>query len=138
MTNPTTPKTKPTNIPWLGDIPADWEVRRLKMLGKIIAGYAYKAEEYSDEDGVPIIRIGDIKKNLNLSETKKVPIKYLEITPEMIIEKGDILVALTGATIGKSQIYYLDEVALLNQRNAILRGETKLINQVFLKYFVES
>ena len=108
------------------------------MLGKIIAGYAYKAEEYSDEDGVPIIRIGDIKKNLNLSETKKVPIKYLEITPEMIIEKGDILVALTGATIGKSQIYYLDEVALLNQRNAILRGETKLINQVFLKYFVES
>ena len=129
-------KTKYTGVN-MGYIPFVWNISKLKYASRIIAGYAYSAEEYTKEEGIPILRIGDIRENLNLANTKKVPSKYLELTSEMIVKKGDILVALTGATIGKSQEYKLDEIALLNQRVSVLRSN-HLSSQGYLKYFIGS
>src|SRR3989344_4992305 len=74
----------------------------LEPLGKhikILGGYAFKSSQYKLE-GIPIIRISDFQdEKLDLSN-----VKYYEENPEYdkysLIE-GDIIIALTGGTIGK-------------------------------------
>lgn len=121
---------------WLGEIPAHWQTIKMKYATSIINGFAFKADEYL-EDGIPIIRIGDVKSPINLDECKRVPEEYLDKAKDFKIFKGDILIALTGATIGKSAVYDIEDIALLNQRVAIIRPTDKLNND-FLKFIVLS
>ncbi len=50
---------KPSGIDWIGDIPKHWDLRRLKYEAIIQGGYAFKSDEFV-EDGIPIVRIGDV------------------------------------------------------------------------------
>ena len=127
---------KPSVIKWIGEIPTGWIDLKIKYRSKILNGYAFKSEEYV-EDGIPIIRIGDIRPAITLDSCKRVPLSYLEEYSEFIIQRGDVLLALTGATIGKSTVYDLDEPALLNQRVAVVRPQNGS-NQIYLRYIIDS
>jgi len=128
-------RLKPSGVDWLGDIPDHWEVRPLKHSVTIINGYAFNSSSYVDK-GIPIIRIGDIGAEINWDNVKKVA-KYLSQTlTQFMIKKGDILLALTGATIGKSSVYNYKKEAFLNQRVGVLRARN--INQSFLSYILQS
>ncbi|MBU0998826.1 restriction endonuclease subunit S [Patescibacteria group bacterium] len=128
-------KMKPSGIEWLGDIPEGWEVKKAKFLSDFVSGYSFDSESYVD-DGVPIIRIGDIAEIIDFEGVKKVPTELSIGLEKFNVKSGDILLALTGATIGKTAIYNSTEVALLNQRVAILRG--KKLDQKYLTYFIAS
>ena len=121
---------------WLGKIPFNWEVSVLKHFVDIISGYAFKSEDYSD-DGVPIIRIGDISNTVNVVDAKKASPSNLKDLDRFIIQRGDLLLAMTGATIGKNCMYDSDELAYVNQRVGLLRSRTSL-KQNFLKYFIDA
>jgi len=130
-------KYKASGIEWLGDIPEHWEVRKLKYNADILNGYAFKSDEYKDI-GVPIVRIGDLKNENFVNITGKyVSGEFKEIAKSFIIQKFDILVALTGATIGKSSIYKHSEIALLNQRVGLIRNKPEF-NQHFLQKIIAS
>jgi len=49
-------KLKPSGVEWIGDIPAHWEVRRLKFLARIRNGQDYK--EVEAESGYPVMGSG--------------------------------------------------------------------------------
>lgn len=122
---------------WLGLIPSSWKVSSLKNFVVFVNGHSFKSEDYIDDGGVPIIRIGDINTVIDLTKTKKIDIsKYNEIE-KFKLKYNDILIALTGATIGKSGVYLSHKDAYLNQRVAILRTNEDL-NQTFVRYFVGS
>lgn len=57
--NPAAPM-KDSGIDWLGQIPAHWEVKRLRFLldGDTLNGL-YKPKDQFDEDGVPFIQMGE-------------------------------------------------------------------------------
>ncbi|GEM_PF-84035 len=129
-------KMKDSGIEWLGEIPEHWEVKRLKHCTMLVNGYAFDSNGYI-ADGIPIVRIGDIKSKMDLTEAKRVPKSLLHELKSFQVKKDDILLALTGATIGKSSVYDLDEPALLNQRVAIIRPSTGM-QQRFLKYVIGS
>ena len=68
---------KDSGVEWLGEIPAHWEVKRLKYLADFINGAAFNPAEWGTE-GTPIIRI----QNLNGGDdfnytTRKLPMKYV-------------------------------------------------------------
>ncbi len=105
---------------------------KLKYAASILNGYAYDSKAYVD-DGKPLIRIGDVKKDINLSSTRKIPIDVALSTMRFRIQKSDSLVALTGATIGKSFQYRLSDEAYLNQRVASVRAK-KGYDQSFIQY----
>lgn len=97
-------KMKSSGIDWLGDIPENWEVVKLKYLTD---GLKYGANEAAEEDNPDFpryIRITDIDENGNLKpETfKSIP---LEIANDYLLEDGDILFARSGATVGKTFRY---------------------------------
>jgi type I restriction enzyme S subunit len=81
---------KPSGIPWLGDIPAHWEVRKLKHLTRFVNGLPFKPGDWKSA-GVPIIRI----QNLNGSNA----FNYTDRAgwpEELLIQPGDLMFAWSG------------------------------------------
>ena len=61
---------------------------------------------------------------------------FLQTKKDFIVEKGDVLIALSGATTGKYGVYNFDFPSLLNQRIGLIKsGESKdLISRYFFYY----
>jgi restriction endonuclease S subunit len=98
-------KLKPSCIPWLGDVPEHWDVRRMRFLLKGAMKYGANESALSDDPDHPrFIRITDLNPDGSLRpETfKSLP---LELATPYLLKEGDILFARTGATVGKALIY---------------------------------
>lgn len=82
-------KMQDTGMPWLGEIPHHWELRRLKYIADFVNGAVFKPSEWADE-GIPIIRIQNLNggEDFNYS-TERVPEKYH-------VQKGDLLFGWSG------------------------------------------
>jgi type I restriction enzyme S subunit len=69
---------------------------------EIIGGYAFKSNHYVDE-GIPIVRISDFNnETIDLSNIKKY--KESKEFERYELKPGDIIIAMTGGTIGKLAI----------------------------------
>ena len=96
------PKYKPTNIEWIKNIPAHWELRKLKYI--VNDKLMYGANEIAESEN-PInpryIRITDFGDDGNL---RKDTFKSLasDIAKDFLLCEGDILFARSGATVGKT------------------------------------
>lgn len=96
----------------------DWKEYRLSDLSDLIAGFAFKSKDFTSS-GFPVIKIKDIQPPfVNLEGTDKVNISSYNTDKlqKYLIKKGDFLLAMTGATIGKMGRYINEEQAYLNQR----------------------
>lgn len=110
------------------------QTKKLGEVAKLKNGFAFKSKNYSDE-GIPVIRISDIKDNLVTSnEAKRVPMR--NEYEEYKIEEGSILIAMSGATTGKFGIYKSNEVALQNQRVGKFVYDDNQITNKFLFYLL--
>lgn len=104
---------------------------KLGTVCKLRNGYAFKSSAFADK-GVPIIRISNINENLVTPE-KAVRIAYDKIFDSYKIAKGDILIAMSGATTGKFGIYSSDEIAYQNQRVGCFQIlDDDLLNRTYL------
>lgn len=81
------------------------------------SGFAFKSAWWQDE-GPKVIRIGDIEQGcLNLETCAHVATNKIEVAKDFIVQGGDLVIAMTGATIGKfSMIPKIQEPILVNQR----------------------
>lgn len=104
--------------------PMGWTERPLSEMLNVLGGYAFKSEGFSEVDGIPVLRIG----NINAGFFKPVNMVFWEEDESLeryIMYPGDLVMSLTG-TVGKDDYgnvcilgndydkYYL------NQRNAKL------------------
>jgi len=105
--DPTVP-LKPSGIPWLGDIPKHWGMRRLRFCirGKLTYG-ANAAAEFANLDWPRYLRITDFKADGGLR-----PDTFRSLPPaiakDYLVEDGDILLARSGATVGKAFLVRTD------------------------------
>ena len=106
----------------------------LKEIANVKNGYAFDSSKYSDK-GIPIIRIADIKDNIDLSKCVCID---EEINKEFLIKKGSLLIALSGATTGKMAVFSDNKIAYLNQRICSIYTKNEDISQEFLIYFLKS
>jgi type I restriction enzyme, S subunit len=96
---------KDSGIEWLGEIPEHWEVKRFKFLLSEPFKYgANEAAEINDPNLPRYIRITDVKDDGSLREDtfRSLP---ENIAKDYLLEEGDILLARSGATVGKTFIY---------------------------------
>ncbi|MBU6158704.1 MAG: restriction endonuclease subunit S [Bacteroidetes bacterium] len=99
-----------SKVEWLGDIPAHWEIRRLKecIIGKLKYGANESGEEYNP-NWYRYIRITDFSLDGKLSDENKLSLSP-EIGAEYELQEGDILFARSGATVGKTfQFHFVSE-----------------------------
>ena len=104
------------------NLPAGWAMCKLSDLCRIENGFAFSSNDYKPQ-GIPLVRISNIIHN-TIDITDCV---YIEgITDNKFkISKGDLLIAMSGATTGKMGVYPFDETAYLNQRV----GNIKILNK---------
>lgn len=96
---------KDSGVPWLGKIPAHWDEKRLKYaISEPLKYGANEAAELTDTDLPRYIRITDVNDDGSLREEtfRSLPD---EVANSYLLSDGDILLARSGATVGKSFIY---------------------------------
>lgn len=96
----------------------EWKTYLLSDLTDLIAGFAFKSADFGTI-GFPVVKIKDIQPPfVNIEGTDKVNLSpyNTDKLQKYLISKGDFLLAMTGATIGKIGRYINKEHAYLNQR----------------------
>ena len=119
------------------EVPSSWIWCRMGDCVSIIGGYAFKSYDLKSSLGIRVIRISDISEK---GLVNKNIVKYDgngDLT-QYLIKRNDILIAMTGGTVGKSLLLteILSEPLLLNQRVAIIRNIW--INVEYLNAFLQS
>ena len=132
---------KDRGIEWIGEIPEDWKIVKLKNLISFINGFAFNSETFVNNGLYSAIRIGDIyNSKVDFENAAKFNFEN-ERLKSFIIRKNDILIAMSGATVGK--LGYVDiepPVAFVNQRVGIVRAKNhkfifySMNTDVFLQY----
>ena len=123
------PAYKPSGVEWLGDVPEDWEVRRLGQIGRLSKGNGGNKDDEVPM-GVPCVRYGDLytthtyfirKSRSFVSQSMAegyTPIKY-----------GDVLFAASGETldeIGKSAVNLMQSEGCCGGDVILFRPERQL------------
>lgn len=133
-------KYKPSGIDWLGDIPKDWEVKRVKdVLIKIGSGVTPKGgSEVYVKSGIPLIRSQNVYDDgLRINNVSFISEAINDKMKNSQIKPNDILINITGASIGRSCVVpYSLKIANINQHIIYLRINSKLV--AFITYFIKS
>ena len=118
----------------LGEIPKGWKVGKLGDLGKIQPGFAFKSKDFLD-DGIGLAKIKNIQPpivDFNFESYISEEL-YNETNNRFYLFSGDILIAMTGAKIGKIGIIPKTEnKILLNQRVGKVESNNKYLMYLIL------
>ncbi len=118
------------------DLPEGWVWTLLDDLSTINGGYVFKSSNYTNE-GYRVIRISDFDQ-LGLKDSNIVRHTYSKELESFLLNKNNILLAMTGGTVGKS--YLVDELKepmLVNQRVATI-NLLKSLSEKYIYYVIQS
>jgi type I restriction enzyme, S subunit len=140
---------KDSGIEWLGEVPEEWGVKRLRYLAKMQGGYAFSSSDFTSS-GIQLIKISNLYNNeLHLERQPTfLSESFLESHSDWIISNGDILMSMTG-TLGKRDYGFailidgIDGHLLLNQRVSKIHSVNEieielLIHCLRSEYFLNS
>ena len=129
---------KDSGIEWIGKIPKDWNVIRCKYISTFLNGYAFDSKDLQMDFMYPVIRIGNIK-NGGIDTINCQGVNNNYNIKDYLIKENDILLAMSGATVGKVGIAHNIENAYINQRVGIIRTDypSYLFYCLSTKEFVE-
>lgn len=132
-------KMKDSGVEWLGKIPEEWKVKKIKWLTRTIrTGVTppIKNEEYYDNGTIPWYAPGDFTDNLILKKPSKY-ISALAIRKKAgrLFPKLSVLLVGIGATTGKVGLI-LEDASSNQQINAIIFEEK--IDPYYCVYFLKS
>lgn len=114
-----------------------------KTIGEVcelIQGYSFSAKKFQTNGDYKIIRISNIKNNeietQNVVYVSKNEYKDIDLT-KYKINQNDILIAMSGASVGKIGLNYSDETNLfLNQRVGKFRPNSYVLNNMYLYFWL--
>ena len=98
-------------------LPDGWEYGTLGDLINFQSGFAFKAAKFV-EVGQPVIKIKNIgNNNVDINNTDCVDEDYAKSAVKFSLTEGDLLIAMTGATVGKvGYVPFSKKTCYLNQR----------------------
>jgi type I restriction enzyme S subunit len=135
------PLVSPAETPF--ELPNGWEWVRLDNLCEVItkgSSPKWQGINYSDsQQGILFITSENVGSyNLRLEEPKYVEAKFNEIEPRSILRKNDILMNIVGASIGRTAVYNIDDIANINQAVCLIRlisPDTHVLIAYMLHFF---
>ncbi len=130
---------KDSGVEWIGEIPKDWKIRKIKNIADIYTGNSIKdneKEKYLDsENAIPYISTKEIDLNTsrinytNGMYTKKGDCSF------KVAKKGSTLMCIEGGSAGKKISYLLQDVSFVNK---LCCFRSNIINDKFLYYYLKS
>ncbi|EPC5010461.1 restriction endonuclease subunit S [Listeria innocua] len=115
----------------------EWEKRELEDVAPLRGGYAFQSEDYQSS-GIPIIRISNILSNGSIGGEYTFS-KERDKDSKYVLPKGAIILAMSGATTGKTAIVNsnLYKKIYQNQRVGYFVN-LNIVDYFFVKVIVES
>lgn len=116
-------------------------------LGKyieVLSGFAFKSKDFSGS-GIPVIKIKNINPpEVSLDDVSYVPKSFLETHSKYVLDRNDILIAMTGShinqwasVVGRVARVKYREKSFLNQRvGKIVVTDTKKCDENFIYYYL--
>lgn len=120
----------------------EWENLKIKEIALLKGGFAFKSNNFlTEKSNYQVIKMGNLYQNKLLLDRNPSFLENITLKEkEYLLEKGDILITLTG-TVGKRDFGYSYQInneknLLLNQRLALIKSKQEVANNKFLKYIV--
>ena len=124
------------NTKIVNGVPEGWEKKKIEEFAAIKSGFAFKSKDWQGF-GCPVVKIKDINGTFVLSGSLDcVPIFVAEKANQYILRTGDLVIAMTGATIGKIGIVTEDDL-YANQRVGKFFVKDRFILPFLFCYFKE-
>ena len=89
------------------EIPEGWDSIPIGNYAPCKGGYAFKSSDFCKRRGVPVIKIGNIRDDYTLDMTDCQCIENFD-NSQFLAKRFDLVIAMTGATIGKFAISQRD------------------------------
>ncbi|MDP3007467.1 MAG: restriction endonuclease subunit S [Methylococcales bacterium] len=132
------PEYKASGVEWLGDIPNDWSISRLKMFSKIYSGGTpdKNNKSYWENGSIPWIASGEVNQDIIKTPTTLITEEAFINSSAKWIPKNAIVIALAGQGKTKGTVAILDIEVTCNQSLAAI--VIKNINYKYLFYWLKS
>jgi type I restriction enzyme S subunit len=125
----------------LGEIPAHWEVKRLKFLTSLVTSGSRGWAQYYSDDGAIFLRIGNLSRTsieLDFQDIQYVSPPRGTEGERTQVQQNDVLLSIT-AYIGSVAVVTEDiGEAYVNQHIALTRPRKEVINSRWLAYCLMS
>ena len=114
-----------------------WKIYRLGEICDLVAGFAFKSNHFGNYAN-QVIKIADIQPPIVKKELMGVDLSTYDANKlkKYIVSKGDFVLAMTGATIGKIGRVTNDTKAYINQRVLTFRPNPLIIDKSYLYYLL--
>lgn len=132
---------KDSGIEWLGEVPAHWEVSKMKFLCSLIKDGTHGSFVRVDQ-GFRLLSVRNIVNDKFVFREDDSFVSendFIAISSPFLIQQNDIQLAIVGATLGKVAIVNELPEKFVTQRSlATIRADENLLNYKFLYYFIKS
>lgn len=133
-------KMKASGVEWIGDIPEIWSCQKLKLVSQFVLDGTHGSYPRV-YDGYRLLSVRNIINSQFVfrDDDSRVSLRHFkEISSNFLPQKGDIMLAIVGATLGKVAIVESVEEAFVTQRSlATIRTNAKCKNS-FVAFFMSS
>ncbi len=133
-------KLKQSGVEWIGEIPEHWEIFKFSHSTELIVDGTHFSPKSYDNGAFKYITAKNIKENgFDFSDLSYVSHKdHYSIYPRCPVKKDDVLYIKDGATAGIAMINSLEEEFSLLSSVALIRPNSKILNTLFLKHYLNS
>jgi type I restriction enzyme S subunit len=119
-----------------------WEEKKLGEVCSLItkgSSPKWQGIRYVDKAGILFVTSENVGEGeLILDNRKYVEEKFNQKDKKSILQKGDVLTNIVGASIGRTAIYTIDDIANINQAVCILRCRKEVISNIYLMNLLNS
>lgn len=119
-----------------------WEESKIdELTERVTKGSSPKWQgiNYVDNPGVLFVTSENVVEGgIVLKKRKYVEERFNEKDKKSILQKGDVLTNIVGASIGRTAVYELDDVANINQAVCLIRCNGELLNNYYLMDLLNS
>lgn len=121
-----------------------FDTEELGKYVEVLSGFAFKSKDFS-ESGIPVIKIKNINPpEVSLHDVSYVPVSFLETHSKYVLDRNDILIAMTGShinqwasVVGRVARVKYKEKSFLNQRvGKIIVTDTEKCDENFVYYYL--
>jgi type I restriction enzyme S subunit len=133
-------KMKDSGIEWLGEVPENWEIKRLGFISDLFTGFPWKSELFDFENGIKIVRGENVSEGfLRWGERTRFWNIEVENDSKYFLKENDIIIAMDGSKVGKNYVLInpTDLPLLLHQRMCRVRVNENNIPK-FISYYIGS
>jgi type I restriction enzyme S subunit len=123
----------------VGRIPVGWKVKPLTEEIEVKHGFQFR-ENHFHESGMQVVKIKNLTHGsfVDMKGCSYVPREVFPNYRSFLVEKGDILMALTGGTLGKVSVYDLDFSSLQNYRVGNFYPKDKKMSKRYIFWILQS